>query len=164
MNAAPTGASAAFLRNVADAARHVIGTTTTEGRDGALMPHGPAATERSLRLIRAMIAAAKSDGALTDAERERLLDRIGSAEFHPDVADWIEREFRAPLDIETVVEGCCESRLHAIELYIASLEAIDLAHEAEHHWLRRLAGRLGLEHALVDAIHAKRGAPPLDWG
>jgi len=47
---------------------------------------------------------------------------------------------------------------------MASLEAIDLAHEEEHAWLRRLAGRLGLERTLVDAIHRKYGAPPLAWG
>ncbi len=144
--------------------RHIVATEATEGHNGTLTPHGPAATDHCLRLIRAMMAAAKCDGALTGSERERLLDHIGSAEFDPDVMDWIEREFRAPLDIETVVEGCCESRLRAIELYLASLEAIDLAHPEEHAWLRRLAGRLGLERALIDTIHAKHAAPPLTWG
>lgn len=163
-SAAPVATSLSLAGRIAERARHIVATEPAEGHDGTLMPHAPAATDHSLRLIRAMIAAAKCDGALTDAERERLLDRIGSAEFHPDVMDWIEREFRAPLDIEAVVEGCCESRLRAVELYIASLEAIDLAHAEEHAWLRRLAGRLGLERALIDAIHAKHDAPPLDWG
>ena len=157
-------ASQSLLGRVRERARHIVATEATEGHDATLMPHGPAATDHSLRLIRAMIAAAKCDGALTEGERERLLDRIGSAEFHPEVMDWIEREFRAPLDIETVVQGCCTSRLRAVELYLASLEAIDLAHPEEHAWLRRLAGRLGLEKALIDAIHAKHAAPPLDWG
>ncbi len=156
-------ASQALLGRVRESAGHIVATEAKEGHDGTLMPHGPAATDHGLRLIRAMIAAAKCDGALTEAERERLLDRIGSAEFHPDVMDWIEREFRAPLDIEAVVQGC-DSRLHAVELYLASLQAIDLAHPEEHAWLRRLAGRLGLEKALVDAIHAKHAAPPLNWG
>jgi len=97
---------------IADRARHLVATEHAEGHDGTLMPEGAAATEHVLRLIRAMIAAAKCDGALTEAERERLLDRIGFAEFHPDVMDWIEREFRAPLDIETVVEGCCDTKSH----------------------------------------------------
>lgn len=157
-----SGALAAEVEHAA--AQHALATTAEPGRDGAIMPHGPAATDHALRLVRAMIAATKADGRLTDAERERLLDRIGPAQFDPDVMDWIEREFRAKLDIEAVVEGCCDSPRRSVELYVASLMAIDLDAPEEHEWLRRLAGRLGLERKLVDAIHAKHGAPPLVWG
>jgi uncharacterized membrane protein YebE (DUF533 family) len=146
------------------AASHVVATTAEPGHDGAIMPHGPAATDHALRLVRAMIAATKADGRLTDDERERLLDRIGPAQFDPDVQDWLQREFRAKLDIEAVVEGCCDSPRRAVEIYLASLMAIDLDAPEEHEWLRRLTGRLGLERRLVDAIHAKHGARPLDWG
>lgn len=157
-----SGALAAQVEHAA--AQHVLATTADPGHDGAIMPHGPAATDHALRLVRAMIAATKADGKLTDDERERLLDRIGPAQFDPDVQDWLQREFRAPLDIERVVEGCCDSPRRSVELYVASLMAIDLDAPEEHEWLRRLAGRLGLERRLVDAIHAKHGAPPLIWG
>jgi uncharacterized membrane protein YebE (DUF533 family) len=157
--------SGALAAEVERAARqHVLATTAEPGRDGAIMPHGPAATDHALRLVRAMIAATKADGRLTDDERERLLDRIGPTQFDPDVQDWLQREFRAKLDIEAVVEGCCDSPRRSVEVYLASLMAIDLDQPAEHAWLRRLAGRLGLERRLVDAIHAKHGAPALDWG
>lgn len=156
--------SGALATHVEHAVQHIVPTMAEAGHDGAIMPHGPAATDHALRLVRAMIAATKADGRLTDAERERLLDRIGPAQFDPDVMDWIEREFRAKLDIEAVVEGCCDSPRRSVELYVASLMAIDLDAPEEHEWLRRLAGRLGLERKLVDAIHAKHGAPPLVWG
>lgn len=157
-----SGALAAQVERAA--AQHALVTTVEEGRDGAIMPHGPAATDHALRLVRAMIAATKADGRLTDDERERLLDRIGPAQFDPDVQDWLQREFRARLDIEAVVEGCCDSHRRSVEIYVASLMAIDLDAPEEHEWLRRLAGRLGIERRLIDAIHAKHGAPPLIWG
>jgi uncharacterized membrane protein YebE (DUF533 family) len=156
--------SGALAAHVEHAAQHIVPTMAEAGHDGAIMPHGPAATDHSLRLVRAMIAATKADGKLTDDERERLLDRIGPAQFDPDVQDWLQREFRAKLDIEAVVEGCCDSPRRSVEIYLASLMAIDLDAAEEHVWLRRLAGRLGLERRLVDAIHAKHGAPALNWG
>ena len=157
--------SASVALHVSYAAEtHFVATIARSGHDGAIMPHGQAATDHALRLVRAMIAAAKADGRLTDDERERLLDRIGSDQFDPDVQDWLQREFRAPLDIEAVVEGCCDSHRRAVEIYLASLMAIDLDTPEENDWLRRLSGRLGLERPLVDAIHAKHGAPLLDWG
>jgi uncharacterized membrane protein YebE (DUF533 family) len=156
--------SGVLAAHVEHAAQHIVPTMAEAGHDGAIMPHGPAATDHSLRLVRAMIAATKADGKLTDDERERLLDRIGPAQFDPDVQDWLQREFRAKLDIEAVVEGCCDSPRRSVEIYLASMMAIDLDADEEHAWLRRLAGRLGLERRLVDAIHAKHGARALNWG
>jgi len=146
-------------RVAAATAHHVLPAVSYEGHDGAIMPHSPAVTEHALALIRAMIAAAKSDGQITDDERERLLDRIGCAEFDPDVMDWLQREFRAPLDVEVVAAGAEGSHRRAVELYIASVLAIDLDAEAEFAWLRGLAGQLGLEPPLVAAIHQKLGVP-----
>lgn len=148
-----------LLDRVAAQARHVVAAENHAGHDGAIMPHGPAATDHALALIRAMIAAAKSDGHITDDERERLLDRIGCTEFDPDVMDWLMREFRAPLDVAAVAAGAEGSRRRAVELYIASVLAVDLDAEAEFAWLAGLAGELGLEAAIVGAIHAKLGVP-----
>jgi uncharacterized membrane protein YebE (DUF533 family) len=109
--------------------------------------------------MRAMIAAAKSDGHITDDERERLLDRIGCAEFDPDVMDWLTREFRGPLDVEAVAAGAEGSHRRAVELYIASVLAVDLDAEAEFAWLAALADKLALEAPLVATIHHKLGVP-----
>ncbi len=148
-----------MVERVAAEARHVLQVEHQAGHDGAVTPHGPAATDHALALIRAMIAAAKADGKITDDERERLLDRIGCAEFDPDVQDWLQREFRAPLDLDAVAAGAEGSHRRAVELYIASVTAIDLDAEAEFDWLAGLAGKLGLEPPLVAAIHTKLGVP-----
>ena len=149
----------ALLDRVGGHAAHVVPAENRPGHDGAIMPHGPAASEHALALIRAMIAAAKSDGRITDGERERLLDRIGCAEFDPDVMDWLTREFRAPLDLDAVTAWAEGSRRRAVELYIASVEAVDLEAPEEFAWLKALAARLSLEPALVAAIHRKLGVP-----
>ena len=166
--------SGALATHVEHAAQHIVPTMTETGHDGAIMPHGPAATDHSLRLVRAMIAAAKADGKLTDDERERLLDRIGPAQFDPDVQDWLQREFRAKLDIEAVVEGCCDSPRRSVEIYLASLMAIDLDAEARPlrhlhravHEGRALADRggdeVGPQRVVVD--HALEGAEGLGGG
>lgn len=148
-----------LLDRVAAHAGHVVPAENNPGHDGAIMPHGPAASDHALALIRAMIAAAKSDGQITDDERERLLDRIGCAEFDPDVQDWLQREFRSPLDVAAVAAGAQGSHRRAVELYIASILAVDLDAEAEFAWLAGLADALGLEGGLVAAIHAKLGVP-----
>jgi uncharacterized membrane protein YebE (DUF533 family) len=146
-----------LLERVAVHAQHVIPAENHAGHDGAVMPHGPAASDHAMALMRAVIAAAKADGQITDDERERLLDRIGCAEFDPAVMDWLQREFRAPLDVATVAAGAGGSRRRAVELYIASVLAVDLDAEAEFAWLAALAVQLGLEGAVVEAIHRKLG-------
>jgi uncharacterized membrane protein YebE (DUF533 family) len=149
-----------LLARMAEASgHHVVPVVNHEGHDGTIAPHGPAASDHALALVRAMIAAAKADGHITDDERERLLDRIGCAEFDPDVQDWLMREFRAPLDLEAVAAGAEGSHRRAIELYIASVTAIDLDAPAEFAWLAALAAKLGLEPGIVTAIHAKLGVP-----
>jgi uncharacterized membrane protein YebE (DUF533 family) len=148
-----------LLDRVSATARHVIPVPNQPGHDGTVTPHGPGASDHALALIRAMIAAAKCDGRITDDERERLLDRIGCAEFDPDVQDWLQREFRSPLDLEAVAAGAHGSHRRAVELYIASVTAIDLDRAEEFAWLGRLAGAMGLEAPLVAAIHRKLGVP-----
>ncbi|WP_291297821.1 tellurite resistance TerB family protein [Elioraea sp.] len=144
---------------VSATARHVITVDHAHGHDGTITPHGPGASDHALALIRAMIAAAKCDGRITDDERERLLDRIGCAEFDPDVQDWLQREFRSPLDLEAVAAGAHGSHRRAVELYIASVTAIDLDRPEEFAWLGKLAATMGLEAPLVAAIHSKLGVP-----
>ena len=148
-----------MMDRVAEVAGHVVPVDNHAGHDGTITPHGPAASDHALALVRAMIAATKSDGQITADERERLLDRIGCAEFDPDVQDWLMREFRAPLDLESVAAGAGESHRRAVEIYLASVMAIDLDAPAEHAWLAALATRLRLEPPLVAAIHKKLGVP-----
>lgn len=149
----------AMVERVAAEARQVLRAIGRGPHDGDAVPEGQEAVEHAFALMRAMLAAARCDGTLNDEERERLLDCIGCAEFDPDVREWLQREFRSPLDLDAVAAGAKGSLRRAVEIYIASVVAIDIDAKAEFAWLARLAARLGLDEATIGAVHRKLGAP-----
>jgi len=148
------------LRGQAEAfeREHAIAVPHQHGHHAARPPHSRAASDHTLRLLAAMVAAAKADGRLDEQERERILDRAAHAEVSGAVRDFLQCELRGPIDLDAIAGGA-RSRLEAIELYLVSLTAIEVTTEAERRHLAGLAQRLGLEAALVSAIHAKHGAP-----
>lgn len=107
----------------------------------------------ALILIRAMIAAARADGHIDAAERERILGRLKVSGLAADAADFLERELANPVDLDAIVAapGTEEQK---VELYTASRLAIEPETRAERGYLDLLAGRLGLPDPLVDHIEA----------
>lgn len=103
-------------------------------------------------LIRAMIAAAKADGRVSDQEMNRIQDRMRAIELDAESRAFVEFELARPLDMDAVIAdvACPE---HAAELYAASLIAIDAEGAVEQAYLKLLAVRLKLEPQLVDEIH-----------
>ena len=89
--------------------------------------------EVGLLILRAMIAAARADGRLDGEELQKVLSR----------AD----------ELDLVVAGATSEELK-VEVYTASLLAIDVDTDAEKAYLSMLKARLGLEPELVDRIHA----------
>lgn len=121
-------------------------------------PDDTAALQRRARsLLRAVIAAAKADGTICDTERQRISERLAAASL--DAADraFVEFELVRPLNIDDVVMGV-ECPEHAAEIYAASLVAIDRNGAIERSYLNLLAARLGLDAALVSAIHQSADA------
>lgn len=114
-----------------------------------------AAAEQDLTraLIRAMIAATKADGHVSDEERRNISDRL--AEIRLNAADmaFVDEEISKPLDIDAVAQcaGCPEQ---AAEIYTASLLVIDTSGAAEKGYLAMLAARLRLDPVLVEHLHA----------
>ena len=100
------------------------------------------AEEQSLSrsLIRAMIAAAKADGHVSDADRA-----------------FVEEELSKPLDVDAVARGAsCPEQ--AAEIYAASLLVIDPNGAAERGYLAMLAARLELDPELLRHLHANAEA------
>jgi uncharacterized membrane protein YebE (DUF533 family) len=126
---------------------------------GFLPPRREAEEEALARLLlRAMIAAARADGQLDGAERGRLLDRIARLPL----GDAERAELYAELEKSVTLDelaAAAASRERAIEIYVASLLAIELDTPAERAYLRLLAARLGLEDELVDSLHREAGVP-----
>ncbi len=114
-------------------------------------PQGEA--EFALTLVRAMIAAAKADGHIDDAEKSRIADKLRTSGLDEDSERFMLAELDKPLDIDVIVGGA-RTEAQRAELYTASRLAIDPNTRAERGYLDLLAGRLKLPDALVDHIEA----------
>ena len=121
------------------------------GFDPETAPQGTG--EFTLSLIRAMIAAAKADGHIDDAERRKIADRLSLAGIGEDAERFMREELERPLDIDALVASASTEE-QRVELYTASRLAIDPDTRAERGYLDLLAGRLQLADALVDHVEA----------
>ncbi|MCX8996875.1 tellurite resistance TerB family protein [Rhizobiaceae bacterium BDR2-2] len=106
-----------------------------------------------LVLVRAMIAAAKADGHIDEAERARIVERGNLAGLGGEAEAFLAEELASPTDIDALV-GAARTEEQKVELYTASRLAIDPDSRAERGYLDLLAGRLALDDALVDHIEA----------
>lgn len=104
-------------------------------------------------LVRGMIAAARADGHIDDAEREAILGKVKLAGLDADAEAFLQRELSEPVDLDTIIRAAA-SESQKVELYTASRIAIEPDSRAERGYLDLLAGRLGLDDALVAHIEA----------
>ncbi|MBL8573343.1 MAG: tellurite resistance TerB family protein [Hyphomicrobiaceae bacterium] len=117
-------------------------------------PAAPAAEQELARaLLVAMIAAAKADGHVDDAEREKILGHMAKLPLDPGARAFVEAELAAPLDIDAVAAAGTTTEA-ASQIYAASLLAIDIDNPAETAYLAELAKKLQLDQGLVDHIAA----------
>lgn len=106
-----------------------------------------------LVLVRAMIAAAKADGHIDEAERARIVDRAHAVGLGDEAEAFLASELASPTDLDALI-GAAKTEEQKVELYTASRLAIDPDSRAERGYLDLLAGRLGLADALVDHLEA----------
>jgi uncharacterized membrane protein YebE (DUF533 family) len=118
---------------------------------------GAQAEQRSQALFKAMIAAAKADGHVDDAERQAIHDAIKGLDLDDDTKLMLEAELARPLDVAEVAAGA-DSREAAAELYLASLFVIDTANPAERSYLDRLAAALDLHPDLTRQLEQQASA------
>lgn len=104
-------------------------------------------------LMRAMIAAAKADGAVDAKEQSNIFAQMDKLNLSADDKAFVIDELRKPLDIDAVAQGA-HTPEQAAEIYVASLLAIDVDSAAERGYLAMLAARLKLDDALVEHLHA----------
>ncbi|KAA3512980.1 tellurite resistance TerB family protein [Agrobacterium rosae] len=107
----------------------------------------------ALTLVQAMIAAAKADGHIGEAERARIMEKVQVSELDSEAGAFIEKELADPLDINALV-AAAKTEEQKVELYTASRLTIEPDSRAERGYLDLLAGRLGLPDALVEHIEA----------
>jgi uncharacterized membrane protein YebE (DUF533 family) len=128
-------------------------STVPEGT-AFLPPKTDAAAQEHLGLIlvRAMIAAARSDGRLDPQESQAIFQRIESLGLDAEEKALLVAEMGSAVDMDAIVNSA-DSPEVAAEIYVASLLAIDVDTAAEKAYLAMLAARLKLPPDLVTELN-----------
>ena len=116
-----------------------------------LPPQAAAQADLSLALLRAMIAAAKADGHIDAAEQQKIFGELDEAGLGLEAKAFVIDEMRKPLNIDAIVADATTPE-RAIELYTASVLAIDVDDPSEQAYLAMLAARLKLDPGLKLAV------------
>lgn len=135
----------------ANADREVLPPPDSTDFDPRSAPQGEG--EFTLTLVRAMIAAAKADGHIDDAERERIVGKMRESGVDTDAERFMAEELKRPADLDALV-ATARTEAQRVELYTASRLAIEPETRAERGYLDMLAGRLGLPDPLVEHVDA----------
>ena len=109
---------------------------------------GEQADQRSLILLKAMIAAAKADGHINEEELVIIKDEMLKLGLGKSAVDFFRAEARRPLDVKDVVAEVSDAET-ASEVYLASKLLINLDNADEKAYLDELVAALGLDDSLV---------------
>nr|WP_321445195.1 tellurite resistance TerB family protein [uncultured Cohaesibacter sp.] len=104
-------------------------------------------------LVSAMIAAAKADGQIDADEHKAIFAKIEELDLSVEEKGFLFDQLNKPLDIDSLVAQV-RTKEQAVEVYIASLMAIDPDTPSEQAYLTMLAARLDIEPDLTSHIHA----------
>ncbi len=121
----------------------------------ALPPPSGEAHDRVL--LKAMIAAAKSDGHLDERERGLVEAELARSQAAPALRAWVEEELRRPVEPADVAAGANSPEL-AAEVYLASLLVVDSTSTMERAYLDALARELRLDAGLKAQLEARATA------
>lgn len=103
-------------------------------------------------LLRAMITAANADGHIDEQERQRIYAQVDTMELSANDKAALFDELRNPLSLDSLIHAVPNSET-AIEVYAASVMAIDQSQAGSEHYLNRLAASLMIPKELVAAVH-----------
>lgn len=107
----------------------------------------PQVEEHSQAILKALVAAAKSDGHIDDRERELIEGEFSKLTGDQEVQHWLQAELNKPLDPADVA-GAASNPEMAVEMYIASVMMVDHENFMERAYLDELARQLKLEPGL----------------
>lgn len=109
--------------------------------------------ETAMLVLRAMIAAAASDGLIDNAERSRIIGGLESVGLDVHAAKFLDAEFAQPWSVAQLAAAASTPALGA-QVYTAARIAIEPDAMKEKAFLMNLALALGLDDGLVAQIDA----------
>lgn len=105
-----------------------------------------------LIIMRAMIAAAYADGHIDETERQKIFAQVETMELTVNEKAMLFDELRKPMTLSELVQSVPDAQT-GIEVYAASVSAIDLNQPISGQYLEALANQLCLPRELVQSIH-----------
>ena len=122
-------------------------------------PNDGAATESlSLKLVRAMIGAAKADGRIDGTETDRIFGQINALGLNDEERSFLLSEINKPRSASDVAASA-ETPEEAAEIYAVSVMAVNPSGLAERLYLGELSRLLKLEPVLAKTIHDRVISP-----
>ncbi len=100
-------------------------------------------------LLKAMVHAATSDGALSELEEKRVMEFMGDMSKVEQM--FVEYEFKKVFNMDAFLKEIPKGMEE--QVYYISLFAIDLEKKSEREYLELLANKLQLSYKMVDNIH-----------
>jgi uncharacterized membrane protein YebE (DUF533 family) len=107
-----------------------------------------------LTLIKAMIAAAKSDGHIDNEEQQRIFQAVEKMDLSAELKGRVFDYLRQPISADQLAAEATTIEQKS-ELYLASCLAIDLDHASERAHLDALASELLLPQGLAQQLEAQ---------
>lgn len=114
----------------------------------------PAQNQLGTAVLTAMIAAAKADGHVDQAESQKIFGQMEQAGLSAEEKAFLLGELAKPLNIEDVAKHAATPEV-AAQLYTASAIVIDEANDQERNYLGMLAQRLNIPQGFIDQLHAQ---------
>lgn len=111
-------------------------------------------------IVRAMVNAAKADGAIDGDEMQRIMGQVEQEGADPEARSFLLSEMQKPLDLGGLVRDVPNREVGA-KVYAASVLAIEVDTPAEREYLRQLAQNVGLDRTSVQRIHQALGVAPI---
>lgn len=115
----------------------------------------PQAADHSRAVLKALIAAAKSDGHIDARERGLIEEQLGRMAGDASLRAWIDTEVSRPLDPAEVATAAGGSMEIASEMYLVSVLAVDAESFMERAYLDALAAQLKLPVELKSQLEAE---------
>lgn len=117
----------------------------------------PQLEAHSRAMLKALIAAAKSDGHMDDAERSQVESALHRLNADAETRAWVDTELRRPVDPADVAAAATSPEM-AAEIYLASALVVDDTTVMERAYLDELARQLQLAPGLRAELEARAAA------
>jgi len=112
------------------------------------------AEQHSQAVLRALVAAAKSDGHIDERERALIEGEFTRLDSDRELQHWLHAELNKPLDPAEVARAAQTPEM-AAEMYLASVMMVDQENFMERSYLDELARQLRLDPALRQELESQ---------